>query len=260
VKLAIRLWIESLEVGQDNYHKTRAAILERHPDDPIPTYHKIQQIIAEQTGVASIVHHMCINSCIAYTGPFSDLDECPHCQEPPYDPIALEASGGITQNPRREFHTIPLGPQLQALWRTPRAADNMEYRNRRTAEVAEELDANDGINNAFEDFLHGSDNLDAVSDEHITSDDIVLLLSIDGAQLYASKQSDCWIYIWVVLDHSPDHRYKKKYVLVGGFIPDPNNPKNVDSYMFPGLYHLAALQREGLRIWDARRDRIFTSQ
>lgn len=29
--------------------------------------------------------------------------------------------------------------------------------------------------------------------------------------------------------------------------------------MFPGLYHLAALMREGLKIWDADRDRVFVS-
>ncbi|KAF8897774.1 hypothetical protein BD779DRAFT_1667695 [Infundibulicybe gibba] len=45
---------------------------------------------------------------------------------------------------------------------------------------------------------------------------MLLMLSIDGAQLYQNKASDCWIYIWVVLDHSPDIRYKKKYVLPGG--------------------------------------------
>jgi hypothetical protein len=37
---------------------------------------------------------------------------------------------------------------------------------------------------------------------------------------------------------------------LGGFIPGPNNPKNIDSFLFPGLYHLAALQNEGLRLWD----------
>ena len=50
---------------------------------------------------------------------------------------------------------------------------------------------------------------------------------------------------------SPERRYKKKHVLIGGFIPGPNNPKNVDSFLFPGLQHLAGLQKEGLKIWDA---------
>ena len=79
---------------------------------------------------------------------------------------------------------------------------------------------------------------------------MVLLLSIDGAQLYQSKHSDCWIYIWVILDHAPDMCYKKKYILHGGFIRGLNNPKNLDSFMLPGLYHLTTIQKEGLQIWD----------
>ena len=50
---------------------------------------------------------------------------------------------------------------------------------------------------------------------------IVLLMSIDGAQLYQSKQSGCWIYIWVILDFAPDLHYKKLCVFLGGIIPGP---------------------------------------
>jgi len=57
----------------------------------------------------------------------------------------------------------------------------------------------------------------------------------------------------VIHNLPPDVRYKKRYVIPGGFVPGPNKPKNIDSFVFPGLYHLAALQNEGLRIWDASR-------
>jgi hypothetical protein len=53
------------------------------------------------------------------------------------------------------------------------------------------------------------------------------------------------------MDLPPEIRYKKDHVLPGGFIPGPNKPKNLDSFIFPGLHHLSALQREGLNIWDA---------
>lgn len=88
---------------------------------------------------------------------------------------------------------------------------------------------------------------------------MVLVLSIDGAQLYRNKASDCWIYIWIILDHAPDVRYKKRHVLPGGFIPSLGKPKNSDSFILPGLHHIAAIQKEGLHIWDASRDRVFTS-
>ena len=62
------------------------------------------------------------------------------------------------------------------------------------------------------------------------------------------KASACWIYIWVVLNLAPERRYKKKHVLISGFIPGLNNPKNLDSFLLPGLQHLVALQKEGLMI------------
>ncbi|KAI0736012.1 hypothetical protein C8Q76DRAFT_577487, partial [Earliella scabrosa] len=37
-------------------------------------------------------------------------------------------------------------------------------------------------------------------------------------------------------------------------------PKDLDSFLFPGLHHVAALQKEGLRVWDASRDIIFVAK
>jgi hypothetical protein len=88
------------------------------------------------------------------------------------------------------------------------------------------------------------------------------MFSADGAQLYRNKKSDCWMYIWVIYDLAPGDRYKKQHVLPGGFIPGPNPPKKFDSIFFSGIYHLSALQQEGLVVWDARdgqhyRDKCF---
>ncbi|KIK82147.1 hypothetical protein PAXRUDRAFT_114606, partial [Paxillus rubicundulus Ve08.2h10] len=37
-------------------------------------------------------------------------------------------------------------------------------------------------------------------------------------------------------------RYKKKYVLLGVIIPGLSKPKNIDSFLFPGFYHITLLQ------------------
>jgi Transposase family tnp2 len=86
------------------------------------------------------------------------------------------------------------------------------------------------------------------------------MLSFDGAQLYAHKASDCWIIISVIFDHAPDTHYKKAQVLVVAIIPGPHKPRNMDSILFPSLYHLAALQHEGLTIWDAWRNQLFITK
>ena len=251
-RLGLDLFLTHLKSSQETYTLTREAILRRHPDDNIPSYDQMKRRISEITGVVPIVHHMCPNSCLAFTGPLAKDEACRKCGHPRY----IDEH----QTPAQEFYTIPIGPQLQALWANADSAHNLSYRRRKTHEILREKACNGGTIPCFEDFLHGNEYLERVRTGDIQDTDMVLMLSLDGAQLYAHKASDCWIYIWVVFDHAPDARYMKKHVLPGGFIPGPNKPKIVDSFLFVGLHHLAALQREGLRIWDALRDVTFISR
>ncbi|KIO01782.1 hypothetical protein M404DRAFT_149465, partial [Pisolithus tinctorius Marx 270] len=213
----------------------------------IPSHYNIKKLIAEYTGVKSIKHDMCPDSCVAFTGLYSALDKCPICKEDCYDAIKLRVSAGRCHVARQKFMMIPLGLQLQALWRDPQQAEESGYLQQETEWICEQIHNNGGIIDTYDDFCKGSDYLGAVQQGHIKPQDIVLMISLDGAQLYESKESDCWIYIW------------KHYVLPGGFIPGPHKPKNIDSFLFPGLHHLAALQNEGLTIRDARRDAVFVS-
>jgi hypothetical protein len=91
-----------------------------------------------------------------------------------------------------------------------------------------------------------------------------MILFLDGAQLYQNKKSDTWISIWILNNFSPNQRYQKQRVLPGTIIPGPNKPQITDSYLYRGLHHLSALQREnngaGLCMWDAATSRIIESQ
>ncbi|PVF91701.1 hypothetical protein CPB86DRAFT_290180 [Serendipita vermifera] len=51
-------------------------------------------------------YNCCVNSCIAYTGIYRELADCPYCQMPRYDSKGKSAT----------FYTLPLAPQLQALY------------------------------------------------------------------------------------------------------------------------------------------------
>ncbi|KAF9226193.1 hypothetical protein BS17DRAFT_698603 [Gyrodon lividus] len=135
----------------------------------------------------------------------------------------------------------------------------MNYCQHHTQEIYEELCNNEGLVNAYDDVLTGSAYLDTVCDGKIGMDDMLLIFSINGVQLYKSKLSDCWIYIWIILEHSPDEHYKKKHVLPGAIIPGPNKPKFIKLFLYPGFHHVLVVQREGLTIWDASIDCTFTS-
>ena len=135
----------------------------------------------------------------------------------------------------------------------------MHYFEEKMVSILAELRASGKIS-VFEDILHGSDCWDAYQHGRIVPGDVVVIFSMDGAQLYKNKASDCWIYIWILVNLAPDKRYKKRYVMPGAIIPGPNKPKNTDSFMYPGLHHVAALQKEGFRMWDASRRIVFSSR
>ena len=257
LRLSIDVYMATENASEDTYHNVRQSILRRYPDSKILSLDKVKRRVTELSGVVPILQDMCYNSCLAFVGPWADLQHCSTCGEDRYNPIQ---PGQKKRTPRKQFHTFPIGPQLQTLFRTPEGADAMRYRERRTKEILEELRQTDGNISAYDDVFCGSDYLDNVLEGKIKDGNITLMLSIDGAQLYKNKASDAWIYIWVVLDHSPDRRYKKKHVLIGGIIGGPNPPKIIDSYLFPAFHHLAAIQNDGLKIWDAQCDTTFISR
>jgi hypothetical protein len=83
LRTAIKLFLGNpLEATYETNH---TIILDCFPEANIPTYYRVGRIIAEMTGIESVMHHMCINSCVAFTGPFLTLDRCPLCDEPRYD-------------------------------------------------------------------------------------------------------------------------------------------------------------------------------
>ncbi|KAJ7259045.1 hypothetical protein C8J57DRAFT_1515746 [Mycena rebaudengoi] len=192
-RLSLDIFLSVSNASEETYNTVRLAILRHHPDDEILTYHLVKKLVTDLSGVSSIAHDMCVHSCIGFTGPFFSLENCPLCGEPRYDPLRK------AKVPRKQFHTIPIGPQLQALLRTPGSAHNMRYKEGCTNAIMEELRANNGRKKSpYRDFFDGRDYLDAVAEGKITIDDMVLVFSIDGAQLYRNKASDCWIYIWLL--------------------------------------------------------------
>ena len=192
LRFGLDLFISVINSPQETYTSAREAVLRRHPDDQIPTYHQIKHSITEITGVESIENDMCIKTCLAYTGPFINLEHCPVCGEARWDPVTRKA--------RQTFHTVPVGPQLQALWGDKDSAQRMKYRRDLNVKLAELLSGDGAAASfpTFDDYFYGSDYIEAVRDGRIQENDMVLMLSFDGAQLYQYKQSDCWIYI---MDH-----------------------------------------------------------
>lgn len=157
----------------------------------------------------------------------------------------MYTSDGKDRAPHKEFHTIPIGLQIQVLYHSPETAMHVHYLCEKHSCMLAEVRSK-GCLSEYSDVLHGMDLIDAFDHGCIEEDNIVLMFLINGAQLYAMKASACWIYIWVLLNLLLSLHYKKSFVFIGSFIPGPNNPKNIDSFLLPRLQHLVSLQKKGL--------------
>ncbi|KAF9232038.1 hypothetical protein BU15DRAFT_90753 [Melanogaster broomeanus] len=228
VRHSIGTYLALEHSSQDAYERVRYSNRINYPDRAdMLSFSEVERTIAEYTGVEKIQNDMCPNTCLAYTGPYELLDSCPKCATSRWNQERLRASNGRSKVAARTFTTITLASQLQARFRHPQSARDMRHLHERTQEILRHLRETGEIA-VVDDVVMGWDFLRAVLDGDIKPDDIVL---------YQSKESDCWIYIWVLLNLSPDKRYKKINVIPGGFIPGPNKPQNVDSFLFPGLHH-----------------------
>ena len=241
---ALRTFLSTTNSSQATYNDIRSTMLLCYPDDPFLSFDQMKRRVEQLSGVVPIFHDMCQDTCVGFTGPLRDLDHCPICGKSRY-----RRPG--TKEPLRQFISIPLGPVIQALYSSIESAEKMHYRERTTTEILEHARTHGGSVKEYSDTTCGRDYLDAVKMGKITKDDVLVQLSVDGAQLYHDKESDCWIFVYVIHNLSPDIRYKKRFVIPAGFVPGPGKPKNMDSFLFPALYHISALQSEGLRIWDA---------
>jgi hypothetical protein len=252
VRLSLNLFIDCKHASQKTYKSVCKSIKRRFPEANPLSYYSVNNMVAKISGVVSIADDMCVNSCLAYVGPFKDLEECSVCSEPRY-----------TRNntPVKQVCTIPLGPQIQALRRSPQGAAAMRYRDEKTTRILNAFDADVGDDQIYDDIFSGEDFLAMHDRLNLTANDTTVMFSLDGAQLYQDKKSDTWIAVWIILDYNPSTRYKMKRVLPALIIPGPNKPKNLDSFMFRSFHHLSALQREnggsGLSVWDAGQIQLF---
>ena len=246
--LSISCFIDLMNSSQEAYQKICRNIQRRNPEIEPLSYDRVRRKVKKLSGIITLEYDMCVDSCAAFTGPFAELESCPLCHAPRYDPDKLEKTGAKVA--QKVFTTFPAGPQIQARWKHPESAKKMLYR--RTQTPGSEA-------GYYDDIFSGEAYLDAVEAGDIKEYDTLLMLSIDGAQLYRDKKSECWIYIWILLELAPDERYKIRNILPGGIIPGPRSPRHLDSFLFPGLAHVSALQKEGLQLWDSYNQRLALS-
>ncbi|KAF9228360.1 hypothetical protein BS17DRAFT_692925 [Gyrodon lividus] len=91
------------------------------------SFSEVKRTIAEYTGVEKIQNDMCLNTCLAYTGPYELLESCQKCTTSHWNQEKLHTSNGHTKVPGCKFTTITLATQLQAWFHHPQSTREMQY-------------------------------------------------------------------------------------------------------------------------------------
>ncbi|KAF8156738.1 hypothetical protein B0H34DRAFT_859431 [Crassisporium funariophilum] len=229
-RLSLDLFMDCDNASGNTYSKVRKSLVRRFPDlsDSLLSYDGVKTLVAKISGVVSVSDDMCINSCHAFTGPFAELEACHYCLEPRYNPVVFEKTGKKVH--RKEACTFPIGPQAQALRRSEKGSRASLYRQLKTDEilaVRKQIEDGEDIKFVYDNIFCGEDFLDLAGDLKLSSDDLTVIFSFDGAQLYQNKKSDTWIGVWVIAEYDPTTRYKKIHVLPAVTIPGPHKPKNL---------------------------------
>jgi len=152
--------------------RTYSMLAHAFPKEPPPSLAHACTHVSALSGVKPTLFDCCINSCCCYISPYINDQNCSFCNEPRFD------SWGRTCS---QFTYVPLLPQLVALYRNPRMAEQMCYCASCEYEPDWMSDIFDG--HIYRDLCHTKIEVDGqqlpcnyFSDPH----DIALRLSTDG--------------------------------------------------------------------------------
>ncbi|KAG1718086.1 hypothetical protein EDB19DRAFT_1608918, partial [Suillus lakei] len=129
VRQSISMYLALEHTLQDAYDQIRRAITCNFAGaegvDEVLSFKAVEKFIAKYTRVESVEHDMCPDSCITFTGPYANEDNCPLCGTSRWDQAKMQASGGRLKVAAQKFVTIPIGPQLQAVYQNPESVQDM---------------------------------------------------------------------------------------------------------------------------------------
>jgi hypothetical protein len=88
-KLSLRFWLKGHKTGSDSAYQEYADIWnnDMKTEDPpraLLSEYKVETLVRKVTGIVPIKDDMCVDSCLAFTGPFKDDIHCRTCGKDRY--------------------------------------------------------------------------------------------------------------------------------------------------------------------------------
>ena len=100
LRLSISFYISGLDhhSSERHYASSRENIQETWPDSEMLSYDQVKRRVSKLSGVLTWKNDMCVDSCAAFTGPFTPLEECPFCHKAHYneEELAMLLSGPLS--------------------------------------------------------------------------------------------------------------------------------------------------------------------
>ncbi|PPQ85305.1 hypothetical protein CVT26_001344 [Gymnopilus dilepis] len=203
---------------------------------------------------------ICVNSCIAYTGKYKGLMNCPYrngkpgsppCNEPRYRQSTRSTR---VLKPRAQIPILPFMPRVRGLYFNKTTSSMMRSLHSFLQHALELVAAamnkskvprySDFGNGQVHEILRGK--LGVLKDPR----DVALALSTDGAQLTLKKQSNTWFVLFLFLNLPAEIRYKVSSTFIHFATPGPNPPGDMESFLWP-VFEEMMQASEGIWTWDA---------
>lgn len=203
-------------------------------------------ILAE---IEPVWYNCCINSCMAFTGEETNLEECRYCSELQFD---------AQRKPRRQFAYLPLVPRLKGFFASTRMAALMSYRAKYPISAMSISDVFDSV--GYRELLDRQVVVDGETLSHYyfsEKHDIAFSFFTDGYLVFRKNRHGPSATPLVLknLNLPPDIRTHSNFLIPLGLIP--GNPKDMASYLYPfedELVHLA----HGVQVYSAADDGMIT--
>ena len=177
----------SAHSSEATYSAVYRSIKKCYPNSTMLSFDQVQNQLKSISGILLLHFDMCANSCMAFTGPFSELKKCLFCSEDHFQNSHNSNMSILC----RQFVTLPIGLQLQALWCHPIMVAKLRDHLWHTRKALTYRNTENGIQN-YDDICCGSKYLDLVESRKIHNNNMLLNVLMDGAQLYRDKESDAW--------------------------------------------------------------------
>ena len=182
--------------------------------------------------------HCCENQCIAFTGNYIDLNQCPCRSQQFYE------NGVIL---RYWFLYILLAIQLVIQYTNKKRAEILTSYHARFDQEKESSELQDFWDCwLYKEFF--CQWLGCFWDEH----DVRLHLSLDGVQIVMNKSHEVTPILLYNLNLLPDLWYKTKNILIFAILLGPNQPGDLNSFCSPLMNELKYLDENGVQVYDAK--------